>query len=109
VVVISHDHYDHLDPGVIRELAPQGVRFAVPLGIGASLEKWGVASDQIIELDWWEGAAVGSLELVATPARHFSGWQVTDRDRTLWASWTLVGPSSRVFYSGDTGWIDEFD
>jgi L-ascorbate metabolism protein UlaG (beta-lactamase superfamily) len=109
VVVISHDHYDHLDPGVVRELAPQGVQFAVPLGVGADLEEWGVAGEQIIELDWWEGAAVGSLALVATPARHFSGWQVTDRDRTLWASWTLVGPNSRVFYSGDTGWLDDFE
>jgi len=109
VVVISHDHSDHLDPAVIRELAPQGVRFAVPLGVGADLEAWGVAAEQIIELDWWEGSTVGSLALVATPARHFSGWQVTDRDLTLWASWTLVGPRSRVFYSGDTGWLDEFE
>ena len=109
VVLISHDHYDHLDPGAVRELAPQGVRFAVPLGVGAHLEAWGVAAEQIIELDWWEGSTVGSLALVATPARHFSGWQVTDRDRTLWASWTLVGPRSRVFYSGDTGWLEEFE
>jgi len=109
VVVISHDHYDHLDPGVVRELAPQGVRFAVPLGVGADLEAWGVAAEQIIELDWWEEAAVGSLALVATPARHFSGWHAADRDRTLWASWTLVGPKSRVFYSGDTGWQDDFN
>jgi L-ascorbate metabolism protein UlaG (beta-lactamase superfamily) len=109
VVVISHDHYDHLDPGVVRALAPQGVRFAVPLGIGADLEKWGVATEQIIELDWWDESTVGSLALVATPARHFSGWQVTDRDRTLWASWALVGPRSRVYYSGDTGWLDEFE
>jgi len=108
VVVISHDHYDHLDPTVVRELAPLGVTFAVPLGIGADLEAWGVAAEQIIELDWWEGAAVRSLALIATPARHFSGWQATDRDRTLWSSWTLVGPRSRVFYSGDTGWQDDF-
>jgi len=109
IVVVSHDHYDHLDPGVVRELTPQGVRFAVPLGVGADLEAWGVATDQIIELDWWERASVGPLELVATPARHFSGWQVTDRDSTLWASWTLVGPTSRVFYSGDSGWQDDFE
>jgi L-ascorbate metabolism protein UlaG (beta-lactamase superfamily) len=108
VVVISHDHYDHLDPSVVRELAPQGVTFAVPLGIGADLEAWGVATERIIELDWWESAAVGSLALTATPARHFSGWQATDRDQTLWSSWTLVGPKSRVFYSGDTGWQDNF-
>jgi L-ascorbate metabolism protein UlaG (beta-lactamase superfamily) len=109
VVVISHDHYDHLDPGVVRELAPLGVQFAVPLGVGADLEAWGVAGEQIIELDWWESAAVGSLALVATPARHFSGWQIADRDRTLWASWSLVGPKSRVFYSGDTGRLDDFE
>jgi L-ascorbate metabolism protein UlaG (beta-lactamase superfamily) len=109
LVVISHDHYDHLDPGVVRELAPKGLRFAVPLGVGAHLEKWGVAAEQIIELDWWEGSTFASLDLVATPARHFSGWQVTDRDRTLWASWALIGPKSRVFYSGDTGWLDEFE
>ena len=108
VVVISHDHYDHLDPSVVRELAPQGVTFAVPLGIGADLEAWGVAAERIIELDWWESAAVGSFALIATPARHFSGWQATDRDRTLWSSWILVGPKSRVFYSGDTGWQDSF-
>jgi L-ascorbate metabolism protein UlaG (beta-lactamase superfamily) len=109
LVVISHDHYDHLDPGVVRELAPHGVRFAVPLGIGADLEQWNVAAEQIIELDWWEKSTFGSLALVATPARHFSGWQFTDRDRTLWASWALVGPKSRVFYSGDTGWLNEFE
>jgi L-ascorbate metabolism protein UlaG (beta-lactamase superfamily) len=109
VVVISHDHYDHLDPGVVRKLAPKGVSFAVPLGVGAHLEKWGVAAEQIIELDWWEHATVGTLELVSTPARHFSGWQLSDRNRTLWASWALSGPSSRVFYSGDTGWLDDFE
>ncbi len=109
VVVISHDHYDHLDPGVVRELAPLGVQFAVPLGVGADLEAWGVDADQLIELDWWEEARVGSLTLTATPARHFSGWQLTDRDRTLWSSWALVGPRSRVFYSGDTGWHEGFE
>ena len=106
VVVISHDHHDHLDMDVVRELAPSGVKFAVPLGVGAHLEAWGVSDEQIIELDWWQGGAVGSLALIATPARHFSGWP--GRDRTLWASWTLVGPRSRVFYSGDTGWQDDF-
>jgi L-ascorbate metabolism protein UlaG (beta-lactamase superfamily) len=108
LVLISHDHYDHLDPTVIRKLSPLGVTFAVPLGVGADLEAWGVAVDKIIELDWWEGGVVGSLAIVATPARHFSGWALIDRDRTLWASWTIVGPESRVFYSGDTGWCDEF-
>lgn len=109
VVVISHDHYDHLDMDVVRALAGRGARFAVPIGVGAHLEAWGVPADQTVELDWWKGSAVGSLALVATPARHFSGRRVVDRNRTLWASWTLVGPASRVFYSGDTGWQDEFE
>ena len=109
VVVISHDHYDHLDMDVVRALAPQGTQFAVPLGVGAHLEAWGVPADQIIELDWWQGGTVGSLALVATPARHFSGRRIGDLDRTLWASWALIGPESRVFYSGDTGWMDEFE
>lgn len=109
VVVISHDHPDHLDMLVIRRLAPRGVIFAVPLGVGAHLESWDVPAAQIIELDWWEGAAAGSLALIATPARHFSGRRLTDVNQTLWASWTLVGPQSRVFYSGDTGWHDGFE
>ena len=108
VVVISHDHPDHLDMAVVRRLAPRGAVFAVPLGVGAHLESWDVPAGQIIELDWWEGAAVGSLALIATPARHFSGRWLTDLNRTLWASWTMIGPESRVFYSGDTGWQDEF-
>lgn len=109
VVVISHDHYDHLDMDVVASLAPRGVVFAVPLGVGAHLEAWGVSPRKIIELDWWEGATVGSIALIATPARHFSGRWVSDSDCTLWASWTLMGPESRVFYSGDTGWHDEFE
>ena len=108
-VVISHDHPDHLDMNVVRRLAPQGVVFAVPLGVGAHLEAWDVPAEQIIELDWWEGGVVGSLALIATPARHFSGRWISDLNRTLWASWTLIGPRSRVFYSGDTGWQDEFE
>ena len=109
VVVISHDHPDHLDTELIRRLVPRGVVFAVPLGVGAHLESWDVPAEQIVELDWWEGAAIGSLALIATPARHFSGRRLTDLNRTLWASWTLVGPESRVFYSGDTGWHDGFE
>jgi L-ascorbate metabolism protein UlaG (beta-lactamase superfamily) len=109
VVVISHDHPDHLDMAVVRSLAPHGIVFAVPLGVGAHLEAWNVSPHQIVELDWWEGAAVGSLALIATPARHFSGRWLTDLNRTLWASWTMIGPESRVYYSGDTGWQDEFE
>ena len=104
-VVASHDHYDHLDRGVIQALAKAQpkVRFIVPLGVGAHLEKWGVAPERVTDLDWWESTTVGALTLTATPARHFSGRGFSDRNHTLWASWSVKGPAHRVFHSGDTG------
>ena len=106
-IVASHDHYDHLDRGVVRGLARSAAqsraRFVVPLGVGAHLERWGVAANRITELDWSESSTVGSLRLTATPARHFSGRGVNDRNHTLWASWSVAGPKHRVFHSGDTG------
>ena len=106
-IVASHDHYDHLDREVVRALArsvaQSRARFVVPLGVGAHLERWGVAADRITELDWSESAAVGPLTFTATPARHFSGRALGDRNHTLWASWSVAGPRHRVFHSGDTG------
>jgi L-ascorbate metabolism protein UlaG (beta-lactamase superfamily) len=106
-IVASHDHYDHLDRGVIRALARSAAqtraRFVVPLGVGAHLEKWGVSPDRITELDWSESTTVGALKLTATPARHFSGRGLTDRNHTLWASFSVAGPRHRIFHSGDTG------
>lgn len=114
-VVFSHDHYDHLDMGVVRALATDpaqaGIRFVMPLGVGAHLERWGVAAEHITELDWGEATTIGPpdrhLTLTATPARHFSGRAVRDAlgrgNPTLWASWVIAGPAHRVFFSGDTG------
>lgn len=107
-VLISHDHYDHLDMDVVRALAPTGVRFITALGVGAHLEAWGVAGDRITELDWGESTVLGNSRLTALPARHFSGRYVDDRNATLWASWAIVGPTHRVFYSGDSGYFDGF-
>ncbi|GLY03836.1 MBL fold metallo-hydrolase [Actinoplanes sp. NBRC 101535] len=109
-VVISHDHYDHLDMATIQQLAANTehpVTFAVPLGVGAHLERWGVPADRIAELDWNESVSVAGVELIATPARHFSGRGLS-RDDTLWASWVINGPSRKVFYSGDTGYFPGF-
>lgn len=107
-VLISHDHYDHLDMPTIRELAATDTRFLVPLGVGAHLERWGVALGRINEHDWWQESQVGAVRAVATPAQHFSGRGLGDGNTTLWASWTLVGPRQRVFFSGDTGQAPEF-
>jgi L-ascorbate metabolism protein UlaG (beta-lactamase superfamily) len=112
-IVASHDHYDHLDRGVVRAIvataAQSRARFVVPLGVGAHLEKWGVSPDRITELDWSESTNVGALTLTATPARHFSGRGLTDRNHTLWASFSVRGPTHRVFHSGDTGPFGGFE
>ncbi|MQY11545.1 hypothetical protein SRB5_16640 [Streptomyces sp. RB5] len=107
-VVISHDHYDHLDMPTIRELAALDVLFAVPLGVGAHLEAWGVPIERIAELDWHESVEVAGLTLTATPARHFCGRGIRNKQRTLWASWVAAGPRHRVFHSGDTGYFPGF-
>jgi L-ascorbate metabolism protein UlaG (beta-lactamase superfamily) len=106
-VLISHDHYDHLDYDTILALAKQDPLFVVPLGVGAHLEYWGIRSERIRELDWWEETAVGSLRLVATPARHFSG-RGLGSDQTLWAGWAMIGAQRRAYYSGDTAMFEGF-
>ncbi|BBY31848.1 MBL fold metallo-hydrolase [Mycolicibacterium sediminis] len=103
-VIISHDHYDHLDVDTIKALAnTQRSTFFVPLGIGAHLRTWRIPDDRIVELDWNESARLGELTLVCTPARHFSG-RFVNRDVTLWSSWAVIGPRHRAFFGGDTGY-----
>ncbi|GHF17951.1 MBL fold metallo-hydrolase [Streptomyces spiralis] len=108
VVVVSHDHYDHLDMPTIKELAGTDTVFAVPLGVGAHLEHWGVSADRLRELDWHESTKVGGLTLTATPARHFCGRGLRNTQHTLWASWVVAGEEHRVYHSGDTGYFDGF-
>ena len=107
-VVISHDHYDHLDMDTVKELAKTATRFIVPLGVGAHLERWGIPPPQIDERDWGEASEVAGVTITATPARHFSGRRLNDRDATLWCSWVIAGPRHRVFYSGDSGYFDGY-
>jgi len=108
-VVISHDHYDHLDYEAVVQLAPKTGAFYVPLGIGAHLEEWEIPAGKIVELDWWEEVEVGEIKLAACPARHFSGRSGFNNNKTLWASWAVIGPVHRVFFSGDTGPMDLFE
>ncbi|GHA39305.1 MULTISPECIES: MBL fold metallo-hydrolase [Streptomyces] len=107
-VVISHDHYDHLDLPTIKALAGTDTLFAVPLGVGAHLEHWGVSPDRLRELDWHESTRVGGLTLTATPARHFCGRGLRNTQHTLWASWAVAGEEHRIYHSGDTGYFDGF-
>ncbi|WP_234414259.1 MBL fold metallo-hydrolase [Paenibacillus sp. CAA11] len=108
LVLMSHDHYDHLDYRTIRKLKDKVGCFLVPLGVGAHLQRWGIDSSQIEELDWWEESEYDGLKLACTPARHSSGRRLRDRDTTLWCSWAIQGESRRIFFSGDSGYDKHF-
>jgi L-ascorbate metabolism protein UlaG (beta-lactamase superfamily) len=108
LVVLSHDHYDHLCTMSIVELSKRGVPIVTALGVGARLEHLGVPAAQIIELDWNESFRHAGLHITATPAQHFSGRGFADRNKTLWASWVIATDRHRVFFSGDTGLSDLF-
>lgn len=108
-VVISHEHFDHLDMTTVRALSERGVVFHVPLAVGAHLAKWGVPAERIAEHDWWQDDPLpGGVHIVSTPARHFNGRGVPWRTGALWTSWSIVGPEHRVFVSGDTGLTEQF-
>ena len=108
IVLISHDHYDHLDHPTIKELVKSVGKFYAPLGVGAHLEYWGVPSENIVELNWWDEVDLGNLQLAMTPSRHFSGRAIRDRFKTLWGSWVIQGKSKKLFFSGDSGYFPGF-
>ncbi|MDB5752461.1 MAG: hypothetical protein JWP65_2882 [Ramlibacter sp.] len=107
-MVLSHDHYDHLDGPTIEALKDRVQRYFVPLGVGQRLRDWGVPADRIEEFDWWQQRKWGEVTVTAAPAQHFSGRTLWDRNRTLWASWSLQSGNERIFYSGDTGYFPGF-
>lgn len=107
-IIISHDHYDHLDYTTITKLIPKTKHFYTPLGVGQHLSFWGVDETKITELDWWESVKLnGGFELIATPARHFSG-RGFSRFKTLWASFVLKTPDRSIYMGGDSGYDDHF-
>jgi len=110
VVIISHDHYDHLDYPTIRALTKSDVPFVTSLGVGAHLEGWGVRPERITELDWWESHDLpkGGIRVTAAPSQHFSGRTLKTRNGTLWSSFVVCSERHRVFFSGDTGLTTEY-
>lgn len=107
-VLISHDHYDHLDQATVVALADRTASFHVPLGVGALLKDWGIPDAKIIEHAWWDERDAGGMTLAAVPARHFSGRGLFDRNTTLWCSWVIVAGTGSAYHSGDTGMTAQF-
>ena len=107
-VILSHDHYDHLDYSTIKELKDKVDRFYLPLGVGAHFEHWGVPAENITELNWWDEVEFKSLKLAFTPTRHFSGRGLGDRFHTLWGSWVILSEKRRLYFSGDSGYFPGF-
>jgi L-ascorbate metabolism protein UlaG (beta-lactamase superfamily) len=109
MVIISHNHYDHLNKQSIQELDDKTKKFFVPLAVGAELEGWGISRDKIIELDWWDEHQVDDdLFIAAAPAQHFSGRSLSDRNKTLWGSWVIIGPNHKIYFGGDSGYFEGF-
>lgn len=107
-VLLSHDHYDHLDRETVLALAATTGVFVTTLGVGDRLIEWGIDAKKVRQIDWWQSVDVDGLTLTATPAQHFSGRSLFDGNSTLWASWVIVDDDLRVFFSGDTGYFDGF-
>jgi L-ascorbate metabolism protein UlaG (beta-lactamase superfamily) len=107
-VILSHNHYDHLDHASVMALAAKTEHFLAPLGVGDTLVAWGVPAHKVRQLDWWEETEVAGIRFAATPAQHFSGRGLFDSNQSLWASWVLIDPQWRLFFSGDSGYFDGF-
>lgn len=107
-VILSHDHYDHLDKATIKALSGRVGKFLAPLGVGDILIQWGVPKDKVIQLDWWQEKEIGGVKFTSVPSQHFSGRLPFNRNRTLWTSWVIKSAEYNLFFSGDTGYHKEF-
>jgi L-ascorbate metabolism protein UlaG (beta-lactamase superfamily) len=107
-IIISHDHYDHLDYGSIQKLKAKTKSFYVPLGVGAHFEAWGIPNEHIHEFNWWDEGKIDDIKIAFTPSRHFSGRGLGDRFSTLWGSWVIKGSKDNIYFSGDGGYGPHF-
>ena len=107
-IIISHDHYDHLDSETIIHFKNKQAKFLVPLGLKAHLKSWGIEESRITELDWWKNFKIENIEFICTPAQHFSGRLIPYENKTLWASWVIRTKTHSIYYSGDSGYGSHF-
>lgn len=108
LIIISHDHYDHLDKETIKFFAEKKTQFITATGVGQHLQNWGIAATRITELGWHQSIEKMGLRLTATPAQHFSGRTLFDTNSTLWASWVVESKKDKIYFSGDSGYSDHF-
>ncbi|MGB1004507.1 MAG: MBL fold metallo-hydrolase [Salibacteraceae bacterium] len=108
VVLLTHDHYDHLDLVSIKKLLPKVSEYYVALGVGRHLQKWGVKPEQISEFDWWQDQKLGDINITFTPTRHFSGRGLTDRAKSLWGGWAFKTNTENIWFCGDGGYGKHF-
>jgi L-ascorbate metabolism protein UlaG (beta-lactamase superfamily) len=108
IVLISHDHYDHLEADTVRFFVNTETEFIVPLGVGEHLRAWGIKANQITERDWWQSVEQKSITFVATPAQHYSGRRGFGGNQSLWASWVIQSKNHSAYFSGDGGYASHF-
>ena len=108
LVLITHDHYDHLDYASIKRLRNRSKRWFVALGVSRHLERWGVPKEQISEFDWWQKGQFEDIEVTFTPSRHFSGRGLSDRAKCLWGGWVFKTTEHSIYWSGDSGYGTHF-
>jgi len=108
-LILTHDHYDHLDYQTTLDMKSKVSKYFMPLGVGSHLESWGIDTSKVTELDWWQEIDLDKdFKLICLPARHFSGRSITDRGKTLWASYLLITPTHKIYLGGDSGYDTHF-
>ena len=107
-VLISHDHYDHLDMNTVQYFINKKTKFLVPLGVAPHLKGWGIDPSQIKEFDWWDKYEVRGVKFIATPAQHFSGRGIFEKNKSLWSGWSISNKKQKIFFSGDSGYDIHF-
>ena len=107
-IVISHNHYDHLDYEFINAIKHRNIKYLLPLGLGATFKYWGVKVNNIYEVNWHEQLQLDNLTFTAADAKHYSGRFLNDRNASFWNSWIIEGNNEKMFISGDSGFIDAY-
>lgn len=108
LVIISHDHYDHLDKSTMKFFAGKTIPFICPLGVGDILQDFGIVRNYIHEVDWGDSVMIGDCNITSTPSRHFSGRGIVNRNTTLWSSFVIKGPDHNIYFGADSGWFPGF-